>query len=50
MNRALSLMDLIGVSAVGVAVYKTVELGPYEMTIILGRCVRVFITAAQGYI
>ncbi len=50
MNRALSLIDLIGVFAVGMAVYKIVELGPYEATILLGRCVRLFITAAQGYI
>lgn len=50
MNRALDLVDLIGVSAAGVAVYKIVELGPYEAIILLGRCVRVFIAAAQGYI
>ena len=50
MSRALALTDVAGFCALGFVVYKTVELGPYATAVLLGRCVHVFIVAAQVYL
>jgi hypothetical protein len=50
MLRALAFTDAVGYCALAFVTYKTVELGPYEAAILFGRCLRVFIAAAQGYL
>ena len=50
MHRAIGLPDLLGASAFGFVAYKTIELGPYEAAILIGRCVHVFVVAMQGYL
>ncbi len=50
MSRALVLTDVAGLCALGFVAYKTVELGPYATAVLLGRCVDVFVVAAQGYL
>ncbi len=49
MWRALGFMDAVGYCALAFVAYKTIELGPYEAAALFGRCLRVFIAAAQGY-
>ncbi len=50
MHRLLNLTDLVGACAVGLAVYKFVQLGPYEASLLLGRSLRIFLAAVQGHI
>jgi hypothetical protein len=50
MRRSLNLLDLAGACFVGLIVYKAVEVGPYEASLLMGRCLRVFINAMQGYL
>lgn len=50
MHRSLSLTDLFGICFAGLAVYKVVEIGPYEASLLAGRCFRIFVSAMQGYI
>ncbi len=45
----MSLADAVKVYALAFAVYKTVELGPYDAAIWFGRFVRAFALAAHGY-
>ena len=44
------MTDLVGACAIGLAIYKVVQVGLDEATILLGRCLRVFMVAMQGYI
>lgn len=50
MHRSFGLMDLFGACFAGLAVYKVAEIGPYEASLLVGRCFRIFISAMQGYI
>ena len=50
MYRTWDLMDVVGFGLLGFVVYKTIELGPYESAILMGRCVRIFVVAVQGLI
>ena len=49
MHRVLNLLDLAWIGALGFGVYKIVELGPHDAVALMGRCVRVFVLALQGY-
>lgn len=50
MNRLLGLTDFIGAGVIGLLVYKAVEVGPYEASLLMGRCLRILISSMQGYI
>ena len=50
MHRSLNLTDLAGACFVGLVVYKVMEVGPYEASPLMGRCLRVFVNAMQGYL
>ena len=50
MHRVRTMVDLIGAGAMGLAFHQIVQLGPYEATILLGRCIQAVIVAMQGYI
>lgn len=50
MHRLLNVTDLVMACGAGFAVYKLAEMGPYELSLLLGRCLRVFVSALQGYI
>jgi hypothetical protein len=50
MLRGLAFADAVGYCALALMVYKFFELGPYEAAALLGRCLRIFIAAVEGYI
>lgn len=50
MLRVPDFTNAVGLSALVFVIYKVVDLGPYEASILFGRCLHVFIAAAQGYI
>lgn len=50
MHKAWDVMDVAGLCVLAFVVYKTVELGPYETAVLMGRCVRIFVVAVQGLI
>jgi hypothetical protein len=50
MYRSLNLTDLVLACAVGFALYTVVRLGPYETSLLLGRSLRLFLNAVQGYV
>lgn len=50
MYRSLNLIELVWACLAGLATYKVVEVGPYEASLLLGRCLRILIAAMQGYV
>ena len=50
MARLMNTTNSVGICAWAFVVYKTVELGPYEAAVLLGRLFHLFIVAAQGYL
>lgn len=50
MYGALGVTQIAKYFAVAIVVYEVVQVGPYESARILGRCVRYFFLAAQGYL
>ncbi len=44
----MDLTNAAGCFALAFVLYKVVELGPYEATALIGRCVHIFLTAALG--
>lgn len=50
MIRVPDFTNAVGYCALIFVVYKVLNVGPYEATIFFGRCLHVFIAAAQGYV
>ena len=50
MRGVMTFADVVGCCAVAFVVHKTIEPGPYEVAILFGRYLHIFVAATQGYL